>query len=190
MSTKKDTIPYDKNLAIEQLWQKCVDQQNNIDSLNRIVDCQGSLKSILANIMARINKIPDKTTTITESIDPSGILHDSLGGLSGGASDDYQHLTTENVWRIGAITAREMEDAWKYAYTSYYSEMTWSGTVLQRIDIYTDSGKGTQLFRKAFTYTSGKVTSIVITRYSDSKTLTRTIAYSGLYISNITTEVA
>ena len=85
---------------------------------------------------------------------------------------------------------REMENAWKVAYTSYYKKFTFTAGNLTAITIYSDSGMGTTLFTKAFTYTTGNLTGIVTTRASDSKTLTKTLAYSGTDLDTITVVVA
>lgn len=60
-----------------------------------------------------------------------------------------------------------------------YSEPTFSNGVLQSITTWTDSGKGTKVGSKTFTYTSGNLTSVVEKDGSDTTTLTKTIAYDG-----------
>lgn len=58
-----------------------------------------------------------------------------------------------------------------------YSEPTFSSGVLQSITTWTDSGKGTKVGSKTFTYTSGNLTSVVEKDGSDVTTLTKTLTY-------------
>ena len=58
-----------------------------------------------------------------------------------------------------------------------YSEPAFSNGVLQSITTWTDSGKGTKVGSKTFTYTSGNLTSVVEKDGSDTTTLTKTLTY-------------
>ena len=60
-----------------------------------------------------------------------------------------------------------------------YSEPTFTAGLLTAQTTWTDSGKGTKVGSKTFTYTSGNLTSVVEKDGSDTTTLTKTIAYDG-----------
>jgi len=79
-----------------------------------------------------------------------------------------------------------LEQAYDYAVAHFYTEFTYASGVLSQIDIYTNSSKTTKLFSKVFTYTSGVLTSIVVTRVSDSSTLTKTFTYTSGVLTSIT----
>lgn len=65
------------------------------------------------------------------------------------------------------------------AYSTYYSEITYSSGNVSSIDIWTTSGKTTKLFTKALTYdgVSGNLTQIVVTDEVNSSTLTKAFTY-------------
>ena len=60
-----------------------------------------------------------------------------------------------------------------------YSEPTFTSGVLESITTWTDSGKGTKVGTKAFTYTNGNLTSVVEKDGSDATTLTKTLTYDA-----------
>ena len=60
-----------------------------------------------------------------------------------------------------------------------YSEPTFTSGVLQSITTWTNSGKGTKVGSKAFTYTNGNLTSVVEKDGSDATTLTKTLTYDA-----------
>ena len=58
-----------------------------------------------------------------------------------------------------------------------YSEPTFTSGLLTALTTWTDSGKGTKVSSKAFTYTDGNLTSIVEKDGADATTLTKTLTY-------------
>jgi YD repeat-containing protein len=66
-----------------------------------------------------------------------------------------------------------------YGRDDSYSEPIFANSVLQSITTWTDSGKGTKVGSKTFTYTSGNLTSVVEKDGSDTTTLTKTLTYDG-----------
>ena len=60
-----------------------------------------------------------------------------------------------------------------------YSEPTFTDGLLTALTTWTDSGKGTKVGSKAFTYTSGNLTSVVEKDGSDATTLTKTLTYGS-----------
>ena len=58
-----------------------------------------------------------------------------------------------------------------------YSEPTFTDGLLTALTTWTDSGKGTKVSSKAFTYTDGNLTSVVEKDGSDVTTLTKTLTY-------------
>jgi hypothetical protein len=84
------------------------------------------------------------------------------------------------------MKAMEEELAFDADQESYYSEYGYSGDDLSTLDIYTDSGKVTKLWDIDYTYTTGKLTTVVAVRQSDSTTLTYTYAYTGDKLTSVT----
>lgn len=68
----------------------------------------------------------------------------------------------------------------KSAYNTYYHVISYTvdGDV-SSIDIWTDSGQGTKLFTKAFTYLGGNLTQIAITDEISDATLTKAFSYDA-----------
>jgi len=80
--------------------------------------------------------------------------------------------TNSIFYKIGqAISSYGKDDS--------FSEPTFIDGVLQSITTWTDSGKGTKVGSKTFTYTSGNLTSVVEKDGSDVTTLTKTLTYDG-----------
>lgn len=79
------------------------------------------------------------------------------------------------------------ELAWDDNYPSNYSELTYdmSGNVTA-MNVWDSSAKAIHLFTKAFNYTAGKLSSVVITRIQTSSTITKNIVYSGGKVSSVT----
>lgn len=68
---------------------------------------------------------------------------------------------------------------WDILHPSYFKSFTYSAGNLTDIDLWTDNTETIHLFNKHFNYTLGVLTSIVITKISNSMTETRTFGYSG-----------
>ena len=60
-----------------------------------------------------------------------------------------------------------------------YSESTFTDGVLTTMTTWTDSGKGTKVSSKEFTYTNGNLTGVVEKDGSDVTTLTKTLTYDA-----------
>lgn len=60
-----------------------------------------------------------------------------------------------------------------------YSEPTFTSGLLTALTTWTDSGKGTKVSSKTFTYTGGNLTSVVEKDGSDVTTLTKTLTYDA-----------
>ena len=60
-----------------------------------------------------------------------------------------------------------------------YSESTFTDGVLTAMTTWTDSGKGTKVGSKTFSYTSGNLTSVIEKDGSDVTTLTKTLTYDA-----------
>jgi YD repeat-containing protein len=63
--------------------------------------------------------------------------------------------------------------------TDNYSELTFDEGLLTALTTWTNSGKGTKVSSKAFTYTDGNLTSVVEKDGSDVTTLTKTLTYDA-----------
>ena len=84
------------------------------------------------------------------------------------------------------INPTSMQFAWLYQDPHYYTQMIYTGSNVTEIIYWDSPSMVTQLFTKNMTYTGGLVTQVVLTRISDSATLTKTIAYSGSQVSSVT----
>jgi hypothetical protein len=73
--------------------------------------------------------------------------------------------------------ALELELEYRFGVVDRFKEYVYTGDDLTAINIWTDSGMTVQLFSKAFSYTSGNLTTITLTRISDSATLIKTLSY-------------
>jgi hypothetical protein len=80
----------------------------------------------------------------------------------------------------------QMELAFKLSILVYYTEYIYTETKLSKIEIYSDNGKLTKLFTKDITYTDGVLTQTVLTRESDSQTMTTVYAYESGVIKSKT----
>jgi len=71
-----------------------------------------------------------------------------------------------------------------------FTELEFTGSRVDAIRTYTSAAKTTKIREQEFTYSSGKVTTIVTRQYDASgtllKTYTETIAYSGATVTSIT----
>jgi hypothetical protein len=63
---------------------------------------------------------------------------------------------------------------------------TYTGQKLTLLEIFTDATLVTKLFSKTLTYTGNNLTQIVLTRISDSSTLTVNYTYSGATLTSST----
>jgi len=86
----------------------------------------------------------------------------------------------------GSILNLEMEMEFKTASLLYYKTFSYTGVRLDTYNIYTNSGLGVQLFSKTLTYGGAILNQTVLTRISDSATLTCTYAYTGSNLTSIT----
>ena len=81
------------------------------------------------------------------------------------------------------VSALELEDS--------YSETTYIDGVVSQIRTWSTSSKSNLLQTKAFTYTDGKLTQVLVKDGSDVTILTQTIAYDGDgNVSSITKDYA
>lgn len=60
-----------------------------------------------------------------------------------------------------------------------FKDLTYTGDILTKIEIFSDEGLTILVYTKDLNYTGDKLTSIVLTRAIDSQVYTKTIVYSG-----------
>lgn len=78
----------------------------------------------------------------------------------------------------GEKLALELEMEFKAANLSYFKELGYTSGDLTALNIYTDTGKGTQLFGKTLSYdTSGNLANTLLTRITDSAKVLKVFAY-------------
>lgn len=80
----------------------------------------------------------------------------------------------------------ELELEYDAAAALYYSKMTYTGSQLTNVSLFSDSSETHKLFNKDLSYTGSALTTTVLTRMADGKTLTKTLAYSGSNVTSIT----
>ena len=103
--------------------------------------------------------------------------------------DGVNHWNTLNYGGPRGIMPAELtlEIAFDEAYPSNYSELQYNGSgQVSRLDIWSSPTKTLSLFSKVYGYTSGKLSSVVITRIQTGSTITKTITYSNGKISSVT----
>ena len=80
--------------------------------------------------------------------------------------------------QIGTKVGTELKSlSTRIGLTDNYSELTFDEGLLTALTTWADSGKATKVSSKAFTYTSGNLTSVVEKDASDVTTLTKTLTY-------------
>jgi hypothetical protein len=84
------------------------------------------------------------------------------------------------------IDPTSLQFGWSYQNPHYYTQLTYTGSNVTGITYWDSPSMITQIFTKGITYTGGLVTQVVLTRISDSATLTKTITYSGSEVSTVT----
>ena len=72
----------------------------------------------------------------------------------------------------------EIEGLYKVAYSTAYSELTYSGADISEINIWDTNLKTTLLFTKSLTYTDGNITQIDIIDHLQGVTLTKELVYN------------
>ena len=72
----------------------------------------------------------------------------------------------------------EIEGLYKVAFTTAYSELTYSGADISEINIWDTSLKGTLIFTKSLTYSDGNITKIDIIDHLQGVTLTKELSYN------------
>ena len=104
--------------------------------------------------------------------DQGDVGPDGPPGIQGPAGNDGAFTAADEL-------ALEMEIAFKSANINNFRELIFTSGLLTNLSIYTDSGKSTKLFNKDLTYdVNDTLTTIVLTRISDSVTLTKNLIYN------------
>ena len=81
------------------------------------------------------------------------------------------------AYTSGEKLAMELEMEFKAANLSYFKELGYTSGDLTALNIYTDTGKGTQLFSKTLSYdTSGNLANTLLTRITDSAKVLKVFA--------------
>lgn len=79
----------------------------------------------------------------------------------------------------------ELEGEYKVASLNAFKELLYTGANLTTINIWETSAKITLVYSKTLSYTGDQLTQTVLTRQSDSATLTKDFTYSGDNLSSI-----
>ena len=124
------------------------------------------------------NQLASSATTATEL----GYVH----GVTSPIQPQINTLVADATILTNYIDKTSMQFAWNYLLPHYYTQMIYTGSYVTEIIYWDSPSMTTQVFTKNMTYTGGLVTQIVLTRISDSATLTKTITYSGTQVSTVT----
>lgn len=82
--------------------------------------------------------------------------------------------------------ALNLELQWEETYPSFYTELNYDiDNRISIVDIWDSSSKSIHIFNKQYTYTNNLLTTVLITRVQDNKTLLKTINYSNEIIVSI-----
>lgn len=79
-----------------------------------------------------------------------------------------------------------LESAFNQAYDNHYAELTYSGSTLTGVDIWEDDKKSTKLFTKTITYSGVYVSEVLTTDELLSLNLVKTITYAGANVASVT----
>ena len=80
---------------------------------------------------------------------------------------------------LHAQNVAEIEGMFKTAYATMYTEYDYSDVSVSTIRVYTDSGKGTAVFTKSITYSSGRVSSTDLLDIGSGYRVVTTYVYDG-----------
>lgn len=82
--------------------------------------------------------------------------------------------------------ALNLELQWEETYPSFYTELNYDiDNRISIVDTWDSSSKSIHIFNKQYTYTNNLLTTVLITRVQDNKTLLKTINYSNEIIVSI-----
>lgn len=90
-----------------------------------------------------------------------------------------QSLQKDNTTLSDVNIAASLLLNFNLARTATYTEYTYTGTNITKIEIWTDSTKTTKLFTKTLSYSGDKLSGYTMTDHINSKTLTAIFSYSG-----------
>ena len=97
----------------------------------------------------------------------------------------YTLASGSSVYSQSEKDAIELETAFKASAAFHYKELVYTGELLTQMNVWTDNTMTTKLFQIDYTYTGEQLTTVVVTRISDSATLTKTLAYTGDTLDSI-----
>ena len=131
--------------------------------VNAVINLHGSTEFLIRATATDTFQIRDKTAAANRmTIDASG---DTT--FSGNVSDDSGNVRNN------------IDTEFLKAYTTYYTEYTYTSGDLTQVDVWDSAGKTTKLFTKVLAYTTGNLTSVTLTDEVNSNTLTKTLTYDG-----------
>lgn len=109
------------------------------------------------------------------------------GGTSGDLSNYYTKSQTSNLIEDSIDTNNErteLEDNFKYAYSTYYKEGVKVGNLITQINVWENSSKATKLFTKNFTYSGSLTTGIELIDEVNGNKLVKGFTYlDGEWVS-------
>lgn len=79
----------------------------------------------------------------------------------------------------------ELEMGFIASKSDNFTKLTYTGSTLTKIEIFEDNTMAVKLLQKDLTYAGGQLTQVVITRTSDSATLTKTLTYAGSALDTV-----
>ncbi len=83
----------------------------------------------------------------------------------------------------------EIEALVSAAYSTAYSELSYTGSNVVAVDIWDTNGKAVKLFSRTLAYTGNNVSTVTTVDELNSRTLTTTLTYAGNNVSTITKAV-
>ena len=116
--------------------------------------------------------------TATPSGFPAGIVM-KQDAILGSVYVDTVGFTKSDIDSLTFPDSLSLELAWDITFPSFYSEPAYNvdGTI-QSVDTWDSSSKVVHIFNKAYTWTSGQLTKVIVTRVSDGQTLEKDITYN------------
>ena len=84
--------------------------------------------------------------------------------------------------------ALELELEYKFSSPDRYKELSYTGDQLTNVGTWEDNTKVVKLWNKDLSYTGDQLTQTVLTRISDSATVTKDFVYSGDQLTQVTVD--
>lgn len=124
-------------------------------------------------------QIAEKINTLSKAIDFKVIKNFPDFSKTG---NTFGLNTSNNI----TSTDEDLRFSLQFAQLTGYTKYTYTSGDLTKKEVFTDNTETNKLFNVDYGYSSGDISTVTVTRMSDSSTFTKTFGYSGGDLSSIT----